>query len=146
MRQTLNRSLLERLRVARGLRVALVSALVGVGCASANNSAPIDPGREARRHRAALATIIVDNRTGLVLAIAFRPAIGPGGEVVIGKVAGHTSLAVAPIPAGEPIVLLARENSGLQLELAPRSFAIDTTWTWVVPADAHFEPRAAAGS
>jgi hypothetical protein len=130
----------------RVLQSALLCAIASGGCASTNTSAPIDPGREARRHRAALATIIVENRTSLALFIAFRPAIGPGAEVVIGNVAAHATATIAPIPAGEPILLVARVSTGLQLELPPRSFAVDTTWTWVVPVDARFEQRAAPGS
>ncbi len=136
----------SRIFVRRRGSFVLLSALVISACASANGSAPIDPGREARRHRAALATIIVDNQTLLPLFIAFRPAIGPGAEIVIGNVAANARTTVAPIPAGEPIILLARDRSGLQLELPSRSFAIDTTWTWLVPADAHFTPRQGAGS
>jgi len=122
----------------------LLCTLVICACAPSVSSAPIDPGREARRHRAALATVIVDNRTVFPLFIAFRPAIGPGAEIVIGNVGAQATSTVAPIPAGEPIILLARDHTGLQLELSPRSFAIDTTWTWVVPADAHFRSPAEA--
>jgi hypothetical protein len=146
MQCTSSESMPERKRGARGIYVVLISALVIAACASAASSVPIDPGREARRHRAALATIVVDNRTSLPLFIAFRPAIGPGAEIVIGNVKAHAAATVAPVPAGEPIVLLARERSGLQLELPPRSFAIDTTWTWLVPADARFVPRAGTGN
>jgi hypothetical protein len=126
--------------------VVLLSALAISACTPSVSSAPIDPGREARRHRAALATIIVDNRTTLPLFIGFRPAIGPGAEIIIGNVGAHATATVAPIPAGEPIIMLARDPTGLQLELPSRSFAIDTTWTWLVPADAHFTSPAGTGS
>jgi hypothetical protein len=128
------------------MSVAAGGILLASACSFGTVSTPIDPGREASRHRAALATVVVSNQTALPLFIAFRPAAGPGAEVVVGDVGAHATATVAPIPAAEPIVLVARQHTGEQLELAPRSFAIDTTWTWIIPAEARFVPRAARGS
>src|SRR5688572_28184138 len=100
--------------------------------------APQDPALDASRHRAALATIVVDNRTTQPLLIAFRPAIAPGGEVVVGRVAAGTLVAVAPVPAEEPILLRARRATGEELELPARSFEMDAEWVWVIPVDASF--------
>lgn len=92
------------------------------------------------RHRAALATLTVDNRTDKRLRIAFRPAASPGGAVVVGEVEPAASATMAPIPAGELVILVALDPEGRRFDLEPRSFDVDATWTWVIPADAAFQP------
>jgi hypothetical protein len=101
---------------------------------------PSAPGpAEAARHRAALATLHVENRTTHRLTISFRPATPPGGAVGIGVVGSATSALMAPVPAGEPIFLTARTATGARLEIGPRTFDVDEAWVWTVPADARFE-------
>jgi hypothetical protein len=117
-------------------RVLLLIGALSGACMPAR--APQDPALDASRHRAALATIVVDNRTTQSLLIAFRPAIAPGGEVVVGRVPAGTQSAVAPVPAQEPILLRARRATGEELELPARSFEMDAEWVWVIPVDASF--------
>jgi hypothetical protein len=45
---------------------------------------------------------------------------------------------VAPVVAGEPIILVARTSDLRTLELPPRTFEIDAEWVWRIPADAQF--------
>ena len=120
----------------------LLLGLAGLaGCA--RGRPPQDPALDASRHRAALATVVVQNGTGLSLVIAFRPAISPGGEVVIGRVEAGGSAQMAPIPADEPIVLRARRSTGEQLELPARSFDMDAEWVWVIPPESVFATQSA---
>ena len=107
-------------------------------CASANTSNVLDAPVEAARHRAALAMLTVSNGTSSPLTIAFRTAAPPFQEVVIGRVAERDRSRVAPVPAGEPIVLVARHADGTELTLAPRLFSLDAEWTWEIPSDAKF--------
>lgn len=99
---------------------------------------PSDPPAEPGRHRAALAALTVVNRTSQALTIAFRSATPPLQEVVIGKVAPGARAQLAPIPAGEPIILVARSADGGEFALAARSFPLDAEWTWDIPRDATF--------
>src|SRR5690606_40603762 len=87
---------------------------------------------------AALARLTVENRTAHALTIAFQPAASSGAEVVVGEVAPGGDAELAPVPAGEPIVLLARTRQGRVLRLPARSFELDGSWHWVIPADAVF--------
>jgi hypothetical protein len=112
----------------------LLAGPTACGLRQPTSPPPADP----RRSGAALASVVVDNATAHVLSVAFRPAAGPGGEVVVGRVQPVSRAALAPIPAGEPIVLLARREDGRRLELRPRTFEIDAEWTWAIPADAVF--------
>jgi hypothetical protein len=82
--------------------------------------------------------VSVHNETQHELAIAFRPAASPGGEVVVGRVAAGAQVTVAPVVAGEPIILVARTPDRRTLELPPRTFEIDAEWVWLIPADAQF--------
>ena len=43
-----------------------------------------------------------------------------------------------PLPAGEPIILLARTNDGRELVLAARSFPLDDEWVWEIANTAVF--------
>jgi hypothetical protein len=96
------------------------------------------PEREATARRAALARITVENRTERPLSIAFLEAALPRGEVVVGDVAPQSTRVVAPVVAGEPIILLARAADGAVLRLRPRTFENGEAWTWIIPADAPF--------
>ena len=81
-----------------------------------------------------------------VTTIAFLAAGAPDGPVVVGDVAPLSTRALAPIPAGEPIVLVARAPDGAEYRLAPRSFEPDAAWSWVIPPDAPFRrPRPGGG-
>ncbi|MGQ0560287.1 MAG: hypothetical protein ACT443_00270 [Gemmatimonadota bacterium] len=114
-------------------------------CASAGTGGGADTPSEAARHRAALAMITVSNGTAVPLTIAFRSTMAPVQEVVIGRVAAAQRVRLAPVPAGEPIVVLARRADGAELALRPQSFAIDAEWIWEIPQDATFtvpEPEA----
>lgn len=117
---------------------ALVFCLIAGACASAQPPVVLDAPAEAARHRAALAMLAVSNGTTSPLEIAFRSATPPLQEVVIGRVAagGHADL--APVPAGEPIILVARRPDGREFVLAPRLFSLDAEWTWEIPNDASF--------
>ncbi|MBI4544925.1 MAG: hypothetical protein HY703_07015 [Gemmatimonadetes bacterium] len=118
---------------SRPLVLLLAAALAA--CASAGAGGPAGSPGEGR---AALARITVENHTEHRLSIAFRPAAPPGAEVVVGVVEPNATATVAPVPAGEPIILLARSREGGELRLAPRSFDLDAYWVWVIPADARF--------
>jgi hypothetical protein len=45
---------------------------------------------------------------------------------------------MAPVPAGEPLVLIARTADGAELALPPRTLAIDGSWTWLIERSARF--------
>jgi hypothetical protein len=111
------------------------------GCASVQATDPLDMPSEAARHRAALAFLTVSNETPLQLTIAFRTAAPPFQEVVIGRVDAGAKVRLAPVPAGEPIVLVARMQDGAELALPPRLFALDAEWTWEITKDAKFTSR-----
>lgn len=84
--------------------------------------------------RAALATLVVENRTRAPLAIAFLYAgdgRGVGGEIGIGTAAAGKRTELVPVPADEPIILIAR-GDGFERRLPPRTLEIDEVWTWVI--------------
>lgn len=104
----------------------------------------LDPPSEVTPHRAALAVLTVSNATPDSLLILFRTALPPLQEVGVGAVPAHEQRRMAPVPAGEPIILVARRGDGAEYELPARSFAFDAGWTWVIPREAVFsmpEPR-----
>lgn len=119
------------------LQLLLSAALAG--CAGAGRPGPTAPDEAATR-RAALAGLTVENMTGRPLLIAFRRAAAPGGEIVVGRVAATATAHMAPIPAGEPIILIARDEEGAELALPPRSFRIGAGWNWVISAADRFTP------
>lgn len=120
----------------------MIVGLALAACAvRAPRSVPETP-PDAARHRAALATVVVSNSTLEPLAIAYRSATPPVREVVIGRVAGGEKVSMAPVPAGEPIVLVARKTDGTELRLAPRSFDVDFEWTWEIRHNATFSKPA----
>ena len=117
--------------------VVLICCLLFAACVhTAERPAPRDP--DATRARAALATLVVDNQSSEPITVLYRLAGRAPKEVAVGHVRPHSMSQMAPVPAGEPLVLLARTSGGLELVLPPRSFTIDGLWTWVVPADARF--------
>jgi len=119
-------------------RLALPLVLMALAGCAARAPVTTDAARRSNARPAALARLTIENRTAHALTIAFRPAASGGAEVVIGEVAAGADVEVAPIPAGEPIVLLARTQRGGVLRLPPRSFELDGSWRWVIPADAVF--------
>lgn len=120
--------------------VGLLVAITVVGCSrpAPRTTSPAPP-PESERSGAALARVVVTNETSHTLAIAFRPATPPGGEVVVGRVGPGERTALAPVPAGEPIVLIARTPDRRELELSARTFPVDADWDWRIPADADFD-------
>lgn len=122
-------------------RLMMVCMSIAACTARAPRSVPETP-PDAARHRAALATVVVSNSTLEALAIAYRNATPPVREVVIGRVGGGQKIPMAPVPAGEPIVLVARRRDGTELSLAPRSFDVDIEWTWEIPHNATFSKPA----
>lgn len=108
----------------------LLLLLTGVLGSCAGGSARARGGLAGER-TAALARVVVDNRTDLRLDVAFRYTVAPGGEVGIGSVAPGARTELAPIPAAEPIVLMARA-AGFVRVLEPRSFTVDELWVWVI--------------
>lgn len=121
---------------------ALIALLLWSGCA--RRAVDLDAPSEAARHRAALASITVVNQTAMPLAIAFRTATPPVQEVVIGRAVAGARSRMAPVPAGEPIILIARRNDGAEYQTHARSFALDADFVWDIPKSATFskpEPR-----
>ena len=118
----------------------LIAVLMLAGCAPRGGPELPAPASsaEAARHRAALASVVVTNETSQPLRIAFRAATPPLQEVVIGRVAASTRARMAPIPAGEPIILVARREDGAEFHMQARSFSLDAEFAWVIPKDATF--------
>jgi hypothetical protein len=115
------------------------TAVLLAGCAAAPQAAlPREP--EPARARAALSVVFVENRTAERLSIAYRLAAHAAAEVTVGTVAPDSVVRLAPLPAGEPLSLIARTGDGRQLALEPRSFGLGTEWTWLIDADARFTP------
>jgi hypothetical protein len=119
----------------------LIAVLVLAGCAPRGGPELPTPASsaEAARHRAALASVVVVNETSQPLLIAFRTATPPLQEVGIGRVAASNRASMAPIPAGEPIVLVARREDGAEFQMQAQSFSLDAEFVWVIPKDATFQ-------
>lgn len=92
---------------------------------------------------AELATLRVHNGTDSELVIGYRAAARRATEVIVGKVAPDAQVTVAPVPAGEPIALIATRQDGRVLRLGMRTFEPNEEWLWVIPMDASFEPAGA---
>lgn len=120
----------------RATRTLIAVVILG-GCSL--RSGPPEAPAEAARHRAALASVTVHNQTVLALTIALRTATPPVQEVVIGRVAAGATARMAPIPAGEPVILVARRNDGAEYQIPARSFALDAEFVWEIPKDAAFQ-------
>lgn len=114
-----------------------LAASLLLGCGVRNGAGPAEASDPARSG-AALARVVVRNETAQPLVIAFRPAASPGGEVIVGRVGAREQVLLAPVPADEPIILLARTPERRQLQLPPRTFQIRDRWEWRIPADAPF--------
>jgi hypothetical protein len=93
---------------------------------------------EPARARAALASLRVDNRTGERITVLYRLTTRRDVEVVVGQVPAQSFIQIAPVPAGEPLVLVARTAAGAELTLPARAFPLDAEWTWLIPADTRF--------
>lgn len=119
------------------MRVLVPVMLLGA-CSSAtmHGTPPADPART----RAALATVIVENRTSHTLDIFYRLAAVPSspGNVRIGSVPPDTTVRLAPVPAAEPVVFTARRPDGATLTLPPRAVPLDGVWRWSIPVTARF--------
>jgi hypothetical protein len=118
--------------------LAVWSLILCAGGCGARNVPPEAPAAEAGRHRAALASISVANETSLLLEIAFRTAVPPLQEIVIGRVAPGSKVALAPVPAGEPIIMIARRDDGAEYQSKIQSFPLDGTVVWSIPKNATF--------
>lgn len=118
--------------------VLLVLALfAAAGCRVAPVSLPEAP-HDAATSRAALATVVVDNRTERALDIGYHYFESGGGSVVIGRVAPTSLDTLPPVPAREPIALFAVDPDGAMLRLGPQALELDTTFVWLIPASATF--------
>jgi hypothetical protein len=118
------------------LRELIVTFLIA-GCAAAGDP-PAGRQPEPARTRAALATINVDNRTNQRLTILYTLSTRATSSVTIGHVDSAAVAAMAPVPAGEPLIMTARNPRGDVLILPPRTFEIDGVWNWLIAADARF--------
>lgn len=98
----------------------------------------MDVPAEVERHTAALASLTVVNETSLMLEIAFRSAVAPIQEVVIGRTAPGSRVAMAPVPAGEPIILIARRDDRAEYHGKIQSFPLDGAVVWSIPKNATF--------
>lgn len=99
---------------------------------------PEPPASETARFGAALAYVTVENRTDHRIAVLFRPATGAGGEVGVGRVDPGDVADLAPVPANEAILLIARVTGLGDYGLPARSFDLGERWRWVIPEDATF--------
>lgn len=130
------------MRAARRDTVALLALgllALNTGCA-VRGGGPSTPDPDPERARAALATLHVDNRTTRPLEISYRIAGRSDGRVVVGRVGANATAEMAPVPAGEPLIVTARTDGGAELALPPRTFAIDGEWTWRIDRNARFVP------
>ncbi len=118
-------------------RVLMVVLVLTCAACAARTEPPQAPG-EMSRHRAALATVSVVNETDLELEVAFRTANPPVQEVVIGRIGAATRAEMAPIPAGEPIIFVARRSDGAEFQSRIQSFPVDGAVVWSIPKNATF--------
>ncbi|MGH7445109.1 MAG: hypothetical protein ACREKM_09545 [Longimicrobiales bacterium] len=119
-------------------RCASAFALLAVtACRVAPVSLPEAP-RDAATSRAALTTLVVDNRTARALDIGYQYFESGGGRVVIGHVPPTSLDTLPPVPAREPIALFAIDPEGAMLRLGPRALELDSTFVWTIPAGATF--------
>jgi hypothetical protein len=144
--ERVNRRRVERLRRSERpparLRAVALGMLAISGCfAGSRTTGPT--GAEPRAFGAALAHIAVVNHTPYRLTIAFRAAAGPTREVAIGSIDAGARRSLAPVPAGEALILIARAAGVGELVLDPRSFTLDQRWVWEIPADAQFRSATA---
>lgn len=126
-------------RRSRLLNACIAALLLATACSTRGRTPPA-PDPDPERARAALATLFVDNSTAMQLAISYRIAGRGDGRVGIGRVDPGSSAEMAPVPAGEPLILVARTTAGAELTLPPRTFPIDSAWTWRIERSARFIP------
>jgi hypothetical protein len=109
--------------------------------ACATSAAPPDE-REPQptRVRTALAGLSIDNRTTRQLRIFYRLTRPPATETGVGTVEAQSRAEMAPVPAGEPLVLIARTAAGMEYVLPPRTLRLDEHWVWTIPAGVRFSP------
>lgn len=115
------------------------AVVLGAGCA-AQSALPPQPDPDPERARAALATLHVRNETVHAIAISYRIAGRTAARVGIGTVSPGSLSEMAPVPAGEPLILIARTPEGAEHTLRARTFAIDTAWTWRIERGTRFTP------
>jgi len=127
------------MRRVRAQPLALVVALSLAAC-TAPQRAPVARDPEPARARAALAALHVVNASPHALRISYRHTTRAAAEVGVGSVPARASALIAPVPAGEPIVLIARTAADGRLVLAARTFDVQGSWLWRIPADAQFIP------
>jgi hypothetical protein len=111
-----------------------------LACASTAEPGPLDPVREGGR--AALAVLVVENRTDSDLRVSFLLPVLSQGEIHVGEVPARSVRRMPPVPAGEPVVVIARSADGREFRLGPRSLPIDQSWRWVISPDAGPAPGA----
>lgn len=116
-------------------RACVALAVLTAACAGGTTPAPAPA--EPPRARAAIASLVVENRTPRDLQISYRLTSATAREVGVGRVGAGVMAATAPVPAAEPVILMARADS-LRFVLPARTFEIGGSWTWVIPADAAF--------
>jgi hypothetical protein len=116
----------------------LAFVLSQVACAARRPPVEAEAPTDAARHAAALTTVTVVNETSLMLEIAFRSAVPPVQEIVIGRSAPGSRVAMAPVPGGEPIILVARRNDGAEYQARIQSFPMDGAVVWSIPKNANF--------
>lgn len=117
------------------MRTAALLVILSTAC-SAARVPDASPAPQPARARAALATVIVDNRSAEALAIFYRLTTTPATETRIGRVLPDSIATMAPVPAGEPIILMARSDTGPDRVLPPRTLHIAEAWVWIIPAGA----------
>jgi hypothetical protein len=141
---TRQQGLLDRARARRlhyrmnVTQLLLALSLVAACTTQPDRSVPAAP--QPLRARAALATLHVENATPHRLSVLYRLAVGGDAVVGVGQVPPASRVRLAPVPAGEPLVLIARTAAGAEFALPARSFDIDGEWTWRIPARTRFVP------
>lgn len=125
------------------MRTATLIAILSTAC-SPGSPPEMTAVPQPARARAALATVIVDNRSAEQLAIFYRMTTLPAADTRIGRAAPDSIATMAPVPAGEPIILMARTATGAELTLPPRTFDIAVSWVWTIPEKAVFIDRTEA--
>jgi hypothetical protein len=108
-------------------------------CGVFQQSSPPGLPSEVAANRAALSTVIVHNNTPDTLGIFYRGTGPEDREIRIGRAIPHQTVRMAPVPAGEPILLLARRSDRAELVLPLRSYVLNAEWLWDIPATAAFK-------